>query len=291
MSTQDNNFSKLLGTYSLTAAGTFVEIDNSTSSSPFNCISINPVSLGSGGSVIVEGCNEPPSAGTRTWMTVRLAQILGSNDGGTLNTGTINFGSIPCAFVRVRLSGTITGTYTISIFLTKNTPNHRTVALSGHLNGSTGGSYTGNPIQLALCARTTNAPVNDLQAANMLGTQEGALVSKPYSIPTADWSYAAAAGGITNTTEVVMKTAAGATLKNYITGLQIANASATATDIQIKDDAGGTVIWRGYVQANQPLTTITLPSTIKTSLNKAVVVACGTAGAAVYINAQGYVAV
>lgn len=61
------------------------------------------------------------------------------------------------------------------------------------------------------------------------------------------WSYAAAASGIVNTTTAVtIKAAAGAGVRNYITDLQISHATlGAATEIAIRDGAGGTVLWRG----------------------------------------------
>lgn len=60
------------------------------------------------------------------------------------------------------------------------------------------------------------------------------------------WSYAAATGGIDNTTTAVtFKAAAGAGLKNYIESVQISHATlGAATELAIRDGAGGTVLWR-----------------------------------------------
>lgn len=61
-----------------------------------------------------------------------------------------------------------------------------------------------------------------------------------------EWQYAAAASGILNTTTAVtIKAAAGAGVRNYITGIQFsAEALGTATEIAVRDGAAGTVIWR-----------------------------------------------
>lgn len=111
-----------------------------------------------------------------------------------------------------------------------------------------------------------------------------------------DWSYAAAAGGILNTTTAVtIKAAAGAGLRNYITGLQIdAEALTNATELAIRDGAGGPVLWRmkigtGGLPGGRD---IVFPSPLKGAANTLLEVVTLTASGAgaVYVNAQGYVA-
>ena len=116
-----------------------------------------------------------------------------------------------------------------------------------------------------------------------------------FSLPTANWNYAAAASGIVNTTTAVtIKTAAGAGLRNHITSIQVsAEALGAATELVIRDGAGGTVLWRdklgtaGRVGGNQ----LTFSTPISSSANTLLEVATLTASVtgAVYINAQGFV--
>ncbi|MHB8973304.1 MAG: hypothetical protein ACYC3X_24060 [Pirellulaceae bacterium] len=120
-------------------------------------------------------------------------------------------------------------------------------------------------------------------------TLQGVQIVKPWQIPELEWSYAAAAGGIVNTTDVALAAAAGAGLRRYITSLQVKNTNATATELVLKD--GATVIWRGHVAANMTATdTIEFANPLRTTANTALNVACITTGAAVYVNAQGYTA-
>lgn len=64
------------------------------------------------------------------------------------------------------------------------------------------------------------------------------------------WNYAAATGGIVNTTTAVtIKAAAGASVRNFLTTLTIAHDTlGAATEIAVRDGAGGTVLWRGRLQ-------------------------------------------
>lgn len=109
------------------------------------------------------------------------------------------------------------------------------------------------------------------------------------------WSYAAAAGGILNTsTAVTIKDTAGAGIRNYITGIQIsADPLTNATELAIRDGASGTVLWRMKIlTAGLPRSGMVFPIPIKGSpatLLEVVTLTASGAGA-VYINVQGFIA-
>lgn len=75
------------------------------------------------------------------------------------------------------------------------------------------------------------------------------LVTQPYAKAGSRWTYAPAAGGIVNsTTAVTVATAGGASIRNYVTGVQCdSDALGAATEVAIRDGAGGTVLWRGGI--------------------------------------------
>ena len=79
-------------------------------------------------------------------------------------------------------------------------------------------------------------------------------------------------------------------VKRYLTALQVQNTNATPTTLNIKD--GATVKWVVSLPASMatPLP-IDFPTPIQTAANAALNVACGTTGANVLVNAQGYTAV
>jgi hypothetical protein len=109
------------------------------------------------------------------------------------------------------------------------------------------------------------------------------------------WSYAAANLGIVNTTTAVtVKAAAGAGLRNYITGMQImSEALGTATEFAIRDGAAGTVLFRQKIGTGG-LTTgldITFTTPLRGTANtllEVVTLTASTTGA-VYVNLQGFV--
>lgn len=115
-------------------------------------------------------------------------------------------------------------------------------------------------------------------------------------MPTAEaeWSYVPASGGILNSAEAIkIKSAAGATLRNYISALQItAEALGTATEVAIRDGTGGTVLWRIKIgTGGLPGLSVKFPRPLMGSLGTLLEVVTLTASGtgAVYFNAQGFV--
>jgi hypothetical protein len=107
------------------------------------------------------------------------------------------------------------------------------------------------------------------------------------------WSFAGAAGGIVNTAvAVTIKTGpADTTQRNYLTDLQIAaDALGVATELAVRDGAGGTVLWRGKLQTAALIPTwIGFSQPLQGSpgnLLEVVTLTAVTGG--VYVNAQGY---
>ncbi len=147
------------------------------------------------------------------------------------------------------------------------------------------------PVLAATGLSANPTSVTTGRGVDLMATLIGALVNKPFSIPEADWQYAAASGGITTTTtDVAIKAAAAAGVRNYVTSIDVRNAHATvATELVIKD--GATVIWRQLLPAAMPAPVeITFPTPLRGTAATAMNVACVTTGAQVYLNAQGYAA-
>lgn len=151
-------------------------------------------------------------------------------------------------------------------------------------------AVSGNPIRVAgkaISSLPTAVATGDVH--DVITTLHGAVITKPYAIPEGDWSFACTAP-VANTTDVVLKAAGAAGIRNYLTGLQVKNTNAVATEIVLKD--GSTVIWRGHVNATMNQTEdIQFPSPLKGTAATALNFACITTGANVYVNAQGYQAV
>jgi len=144
------------------------------------------------------------------------------------------------------------------------------------------------PVPICLEGRTSSkTSVTSGQAVRPISTADGRQVIRLNSIPENEWQYAAQSGGITNTSDVALVAAQGTGIKNYLTGLSVANANATASEIVIKDGAS-TVIWRMYLAANAPIQSIRFSTPLQSTANTALNVACITTGTQTYISAQGY---
>jgi len=151
--------------------------------------------------------------------------------------------------------------------------------------GAHGATATGNPLRLGARALNTNyTTVATGQTADLITTLLGVLVTKPYSIPEHDFQYA---GTVTSvTTDQVVKVA-NTTYRNYVTGISliVAGASAVPTEVVLKD--GATVIWRGYAPVNVPIA-VTFPTPLRGSVNTALNFQTVTATASAYVSVQGY---
>lgn len=90
---------------------------------------------------------------------------------------------------------------------------------------------------------------NGAPAANLAAVDaNGSVVQSGLS--STFWTYAGATGGIVNSAAAVtVKAAAGAGVRNYLKTLTVSHdALGAATELAIRDGAGGTVLWRGKLQ-------------------------------------------
>lgn len=124
----------------------------------------------------------------------------------------------------------------------------------------------------------------------MRGDTNGIVVQPGLS--STFWNYAAASGGIDNTTTAVtIKAAAGASVRNYLKTLTIGHDTlGAATEFAVRDGAGGTVLWRGKLQTTAVEDkTITFDPPLKGTANTLLEVVTLTAVTGdVLVNATGY---
>lgn len=118
-------------------------------------------------------------------------------------------------------------------------------------------------------------------------------VTQPAPV-AAFWRYAAATGGITNTTTAVtVKSAAGAGVRNYVLSMQCdTDALGAATEFAIRDGASGTVMWlTKFGTAGVPSgIDLTFNPPLRGTANTLVeiVTTTATVTGSVYCNLQGY---
>jgi hypothetical protein len=99
--------------------------------------------------------------------------------------------------------------------------------------------------------------------------------------------YSSSSGGLTDPADVVAFPAAGAGVRNYMTGLQYINSGATAGEIVVKD--GSVVIWRGYAPGGmESLASVYFSTPLRGSANTAMSIGLLMGQMAVRVSAQGY---
>ncbi len=225
-----------------------------------------------------------------------------SNIGASVNTITSSNAIIlqfprKASIFRARVSAYGSGTVSVVGTLSKVPVAQPGLTFIGSGISPEGGGGGTNPIAVGLEGRTSSkTSVTNATLVRPISTLDGRQVIRLNSIPENEWVYAAASGGITNTTTAATLVAAQAAgVRNYLTSLQISSdVLGAATEIAIRDGAGGTVLWRGKIgtagiagvstiQFSDPL-----KSTAATLLEVVTLSASVTGG--VYVNAQGYIA-
>ena len=252
------------------------------------------------------------SAGSNCTITYEVSEdgvnwqstsgLTTSNIGASANTTTSATAIIlqfprKASIFRARVSTYFSGTVSVVGTLSKvPVAQLGLLAISGGLSPEGGGAGT-SPIAVGLEGRTSSkTSVTNATLVRPISTLDGRQVIRLNSIPENEWVYAAASGGITNTTTAATLVAAQAAgVRNYLTSLQLSSdVLGAATEIAIRDGAGGTVLWRGKIGTAGIAGVITiqfsdpLKSTAATLLE--VVTLSASVFGGVYVNAQGYIA-
>ena len=280
----------VIGTAANQATSGIATVLFTTSMLNYESITVQVTSAGSSCSITYETSDD-----STTWVNsagLNAASIGTSAISPITSTAVITQFPRKALYFRARVSAYGSGTVSVVGTLSKSpVAQLGTVVLAGvsTVGGalSEGTAATTSPVLVGLEARTSSkTSVANASAVRPIATVDGRLVTRLNSIPENEWQYAASSGGITNTSDVVLAGAQGANIKNYLTGLSIANANATATEVVVKD--GSTVIWRMYLAANAPIQNIKFTTPLQSTANTALNVACITTGSQTYVNAQGY---
>lgn len=222
-----------------------------------------------------------PSTAAVTADSALVVAMAGANSATKVGDGTNN------AAIKAASTAAAATDPALTVTLSPNS------ALNGQ--SASGAAIAGSPVRVAGRGVSANYAVTTGQTTDLAATLQGVLVTRPWNIPESDWSYAAASGGILNTTvAVTIKAAAAAGIRNYLTSITVmAEALGTATELVVRDGAAGTVIWRTKIPTGGlPTTTITFANPLKgtaATLMEVATITASTTGA-VYVNAQGYIA-
>ena len=256
-----------------------------TSMLNYESITVQVTSAGSSCTVTYETSEDGVN-----WQTT--SGLTSSNVGASANAATSTTTLIlqfprKASNFRARVSTYGSGTVSVVGTLSKVPIAHLGLVYLGGCQ-AVEGIGSANPLAIGLEGRTSSkTSVTNATLVRPISTVDGRQITRLNSIPENEWQYAAASGGITNTSDNVLTAAAGSGIRNYLTGLSVANASATASEIVITN-GGSTVIWRMYLAANAPIQSIKFATPLQSSTNTSLTVACITTGTQTYVNAQGY---
>ncbi len=144
---------------------------------------------------------------------------------------------------------------------------------------------SGKPVRAA--GRVNTAADTTLVAgdvSDLFMSTSGQLIVKPFAAGELDWQYTAV---LTNSTAAAARAAGAAGIRNYVTGVQFQNTSATPTTVLLLDNA--TVIAQFHAPANMAVpAVVSLTTPVRGTAATALNVQCGTTGANLLINVQGY---
>jgi len=166
----------------------------------------------------------------------------------------------------------------------------------GNGNLSSLGSNGSDAVTTAAVGMFVNS-VNYVCNGSTLDRQRGDTngIAVQSGLSSTFWNYAAASGGIANTTTAVtIKAAGGASVRNYLKTLTIAHDTlGAATELAIRDGAGGTVLWRGKLQTaavdSTSAASIEFDPPLKGTANTLMeVVTLTQVTGGVFVNATGY---
>jgi hypothetical protein len=142
---------------------------------------------------------------------------------------------------------------------------------------------TGGRVLTTLAAAQANAATASL---SFTGAQQ--LTIKPYGDVLNDWAYTTGATALTTTTTAAAAKAAGAAgIRNYVTGIQAQNTSATATTLLILDGATNLLVFNLPASMTVPAV-MDFPTPLHGTAATALNYNFGTAAATVFLNIQGY---
>ncbi len=253
--------------------------------------------------------------GGTTWFTIQAVRTSAN----TVETTTGNLSAAPAyawelsvnalTNVRVRAtaftSGTQTWRFILGSYATEPIPAIQTHAVTGSGTFATSMAAAATSPAKAEDAVHANADVGmqtlgvryetnnaaPTSAAGDYGFMQiddmGKLVTSPHAPPVNQRQGITAA--MTGTADTAVLAAAGASIRNYVTGIHVVNTHATVgTEVQIKD--GATVIDRFYVPALSERTR-EYPVPLKGTANTAINAANVTTGSNVYVQAVGFVSI
>lgn len=264
-----------------------------------------------GGNVAFDQSIDPAVDSGGSWNSqdaTAITQSMGASQTVAASTVYRRVGMVSMPWIRLRLSSAITAGTVRAVAIFSAVPFSNPTTTVNQATGSSlnvqvigaaahSAAASGNPARVAAKAKTTNdTTLADNDTSDLIAdAATGGLVNKPYSPSALDFNAPAAAGGIVNTTSATtIRVAAGASLRSYVTMVDLSwDALTNATEYVIRDGAAGPVLYRhkipnGIAGRHQCDFVTPLKGTANTLLEHATLTASGAGG--VFANVGGYTA-
>lgn len=212
---------------------------NPTNVIGFRSFTTQVVSTGTGGTWLFEESLDNVNYQPVFVINTMGNAVIGSAIGAT-NSAVLYKGSISGNFLRLRIVTTITGgsIQAFSKFSQISYANSGTIPVSAAGPTANSVASSGNPLRIGgrIAPATPDLSFVPGDAADAMISTSQQLIDKSYSPAENDYTFN---GNINNSTVAsVFKNAAGASLRNYVTGLTLASdALTTATTVVIRDGA------------------------------------------------------
>lgn len=257
--------------------GPLVQGAVTTSAPSYTTAQTSPLSLTTAGALRTDAsATTQPVSGT----------VTANAGSGTFATNVTQLGGVSIA---VNTGTSSNGTPRV-VLATDQPTNTNPFSVQGA--GAHGASISGNPVRAGLRGISSDiTAVTGGQTTDWVATVDGKAVNMPYAIQGSRWKYVAAANGLVTTSGVTAKAAGGAGIRNCVVSGQVINENGTtSTEVELRDGASGTVMWRGWAQAGGGGAAFQFPVPVCGTANTLVEVAENTATATngVIFNLQGY---
>lgn len=251
---------------------------------------ITPTGTVTSGTVTFEGSNDNVNF---VVIMVYDAQTSSANPITSENplSGSSRYfvGPLQFRFVRLRISTAIGGGGSVQAFTrlmqAAYHPPQQVVYQqnAGNLNATVSG---------VVKSTLGTTPVANATGETIPTTSDLQLITHENGDPANEWTATSGITPLATNTSTTLNTAGSAGVRNYVTAIQCWNTSATvSTTISILD--GATVIWTGFLPATTAALAVVpvvvrFPTNLRGSTTTAINIQCGTTGASVYYNVQGY---
>lgn len=273
---------------------------NATDATGYRSASVQVVSTGTGGTFIFEGSDDNVNFVALSFFNQTSPAAFLNSPVTASAAAPVYVFPITTRYIRLRIATLITGGSIQAFSKISQVSYSPAVGISNiSFTGATsvpaqGGPESPHPLPAggATLSVIPSAPISNGLALNLSMDGDQRLITHENGDPSNEWTATSGITPLATNTSTTLNTAGSAGVRNYVTAIQCWNTSATvSTTISILD--GATVIWTGFLPATTAALAVVpvvvrFPTNLRGSTTTAINIQCGTTGASVYYNVQGY---